>query len=82
MFTDSIDYTICSTDESHYNRINRNLTASETKYTAMTVTCLTGNCDIVVLKSWDYRVIGGKQFSFETGFTNSSISFIYVGGAS
>lgn len=70
MFTDSIDYTICSTDESHYNRINCNLTAPVTKYSALTVTCLTANCDIVVLNSWDYIVIDGKQFSFETGFTN------------
>ena len=70
MFTDSIDYTICSTDESHYNRINCNLTAPVTKYAAMTVTCLTANCDIVVLNSWDYIMIDGKQFSFETGFTN------------
>ena len=36
----------------------------------MTVTCLTANCDIVVVNSWDYIVIDGKQFSFETGFTD------------
>ena len=70
MFTESIDYTICSTDESHYNRINCNLTAPVTKYSAMTVTCLTANCDIVVLNSWDYIVIDGKQYSFETEYTN------------
>ena len=70
MFSESMDYTICSTDENHYNRINCNLTAPVTKYAAMTVTCLTANCDIVVLNSWDYIVIDGKQYSFEAGYTN------------
>ena len=57
MFTGSLDYTVCSTDPKHYNRNNCNLTVPITKYAKMIVTCLTANCDIVVLEEDDYKSI-------------------------
>ena len=54
MFTGSLDYNVCSTDPKHYYRINCNITAPITKYAKMVVTCLTANCDIVVLEEDDY----------------------------
>ncbi len=70
MFSESIDYTVCSTNEKKYNRINCNLTAPITKYAAMTITCLTTNCNIVVLNEDDYIMINGEQFSLKTDYTN------------
>lgn len=57
MFTGSLDYTVCSTDPKHYNRIRCNLTAPITQYAKMIVTCLTAHCDIVVLTENDYITI-------------------------
>ena len=57
MYTGSIDYTVCSTDPSRYSRILCNLTAPVTKYSELTVTCLTANCDIMVLSPDDYITI-------------------------
>ena len=77
MFTGSIDYTVCSTDEERYNRINCNLTAPITKYANMTVTCLTTNCNIVVLNENDYIMINGEQFSLNRDYTNlNSLTFV------
>ena len=49
MFSGLIDYTVSSTDPNNYNKIFCNLTAPSTKYSIMTITCLTTNCNIVVL---------------------------------
>ena len=57
MFAGSLDYTICSTEPEHYNRIYCNLTAPITKYAKMVVTCLTANCDIANLNETDYITI-------------------------
>ena len=63
MLRTSLDYTVCSTDPNHYNRINCNLPAPVTRYCSLTVTCLTANCDIVVLNEDDYITINGKRYS-------------------
>lgn len=70
MFTNSIDYTVCSTDPKHYNRINCNLTAPITKYSALLVSSLTTNCCIVILNENDWIEIDGTKYSFKTDYTN------------
>lgn len=70
MLKDSLEFTVCSTDSEHYNRINCNLTAPITKYCSLTVTCLTANCDIVVLDEDDYITINNKRYSLKTEFSN------------
>ena len=70
MLKNSLDYTVCSTDPEHYNRINCNLTAPITRYASLTVTCLTANCDIIVLNEDDYITINGKRYSLKTDYSN------------
>ena len=70
MLKTSLDYTVCSTDCNHYNRINCNLTAPITRYVSLTVTCLTANADIVVLNEDDYITINGKRYSLKTDYCN------------
>ena len=73
MFTSSIDYTVCSTDPSRYNRINCNLTAPITQYSAMTVTCLTANCCIMILNKDDHLIINGAKVSLNEDYTNLNL---------
>lgn len=47
MFIGSLDYTICSTNPAHYNRINCNLVSPITKYASFIVTSLTANFDMI-----------------------------------
>ena len=70
MFTNSIDYTVCSTDLKHYNRISCNLTAPITKYSALLVSSLTANCCIVVLNENDYIEINEVKYSFKKDLSN------------
>lgn len=71
MFNELLDYTVNSTDEEHYNRINTNLpTTLQTKYCKMTVTSLTTNGDIIVLANDDYIMINGKQYCLGNDYTN------------
>ncbi len=70
MLKNSLDYTVCSTNPEHYNRINCNLTAPITRYSSLTVTCLTANCDIIVLNEDDYITIDGKRYSLKTDYCN------------
>ena len=70
MLKHSLDYTVCSTDPEHYNRINCNLPAPITRYCSLTVTCLTANCNIIVLNEDDYITINGKRYSLKTDYTN------------
>ena len=70
MLRTSLDYTVCSTDPNHYNRINCNLPAPVTRYCSLTVTCLTANCDIVVLNEDDYITINGKRYSLKSDYSN------------
>ena len=65
MFAGSLDYTICSTDPEHYNRITCNLLAPMTKYASFIVTSLTANLDLVVLNQEDY--ITYQDLDEETG---------------
>ena len=65
-----IDYTVCSTDSNRYSRINCNLTSPITKYAAMTITCLTTNCNIVVLEKDDYMMIDNVKYSLHDDYTN------------
>ena len=57
MFAGSLDYTICSSDPDHYNRIYCNLITPMTAYTSIIVTSLTCNCDLIVLNKNDYIII-------------------------
>ena len=71
MFGELLDYTVNSTDEEHYNRINCCLpTTLQTKYCKMTVTSLTTNGDIIVLGTDDYIMINGKQYCLGNDYTN------------
>ena len=70
MFANSIDYTVCSTDPQHYNRISCNLTAPITKYSALLVSSLTANCCIVVLNKDDYIEIDNVKYSFGQDYSN------------
>ena len=54
MFSGSLDYTICSSDPDHYNRIYCNLITPLTEYTSLIVTSLTCNCDMIVLNENDF----------------------------
>ena len=83
MFTGSLDYTICSTDPKHYNRIYCNLTAPITKYAKMIVTCLTANCDIVVLTENDYititEILSGESRKTTTYYANAKYKSLDTG---
>ena len=70
MLKKSLDYTVCSIDPEHYNRINCNLTAPITRYSSLTVTSLTANADIVVLNEDDYITIDNKRYSLKTDYCN------------
>ncbi len=56
MFIGSLDYTICSTNPAHYNRINCNLVSPITKYASFIVTSLTANFDMIILNKDDYMI--------------------------
>lgn len=70
MLRQSLDYTVASNNVNHYNRINCNLAVPVTRFCSLTVTCLTANCDIVVLNEDDYITINGKRYSLKTDYTN------------
>lgn len=78
MFSNSIDYTVCSTDPARYGRINCNLTAPITKFSALTVSCLTANCNIVVLSEDDYLTINDQKYNFEEMYTNLNSNTLAV----
>lgn len=73
MFSQLIDYTVSSTDPNNYNKIYCNLTAPPTKYSIMTITCLTTNCNIVVLNTNDYIIIDGQKYTFNDNYTNMNL---------
>ena len=70
MYSGSIDYTVCSTDPSRYSRINCNLTAPVTKNSALTVTCLTANCNIMILDRDDYITFNEDLVHFDDDYSN------------
>ena len=73
MYSGQLDYTVCSTDPKRYSRINCNLTAPITQYSAMTVTCLTANCNILVLNQSDYLMINDVKYSLGEDYTNLNL---------
>ena len=73
MFSGLIDYTVSSTDPNNYNKIYCNLTAPPTKYSIMTITCLTTNCNIVVLDKGDFIVMDGVKYEFKDAYTNMNL---------
>ena len=68
----TLDYTICSTDCLHNNRIYTNLTAPHTEYCKMTITSLTTMANFVVLDTTDYFVINGIKFCIESDYSDVS----------
>ena len=68
-----IDYTVSSTDPNNYNKIFCNLIAPSTKYCIMTITCLTTNCNIVVLDKGDFITIDGVKYEFNDAYTNINL---------
>ena len=78
MFASQLDYTVCSTDPSNYNRINCNLTAPITQYSAMTVTCLTTNCCIVVLSKDDSITINDVKYLMQDDYTDINLDTFAV----
>lgn len=73
MFSELIDYTVSSTDPNNYNKIFCNLTAPPTKYSIMTITCLTTNCNIIVLNKDDYIIINDIKYQFKDNYTNINL---------
>ena len=73
MFSELIDYTVSSSDPNNYNKIFCNLTAPHTKYSIMTITCLTTNCNIVVLNTDDYIIINDNKYKINDNFTNINL---------
>ena len=73
MFSELIDYTVSSSDPNNYNKIYCNLTAPHTKYSIMTITCLTTNCNIVVLDKGDYIMIDSIKYEFNDAYTNMNL---------
>lgn len=70
MYNENIDYTICSNDEDHYNRINACLQAPPTHNAKLIITSLTTKCSIVVLSKDDYISINGHKYSFDRDYTD------------
>ena len=68
----TLDYTICSTDYLHNNRIYTNLTAPHTEYCKMTITSLTTMANFVILDTTDYFVINGIKFCIDNDYSDVS----------
>ena len=64
------EYTIASDDQDHYNRIYAYFEPIASEMATMTVTGLTTNCCIKVLKIGDYIVINGINYQFVDDYTS------------
>lgn len=72
-------YTINSTDFNHYNRIICNLEPPPTEYAMFAVTELTTKCSILILSTYDYFTINGKQYFFQNDYTDlNSEAFVEI----
>jgi len=69
-----IDYTIASTDEKHYNRIDTYLQGTTTRYAKCVVTSLTTNCNILVLNKSDYISINNQSYPFSDDYTDLNMT--------
>ena len=89
MFNETIDYTICSYDPEHYNRIDIKLPSPQTRKAKMIITSLTTKCAIVVLNDEDFIQISiikkeddkdeyfNYTLNFKKNYTNLNVeSFI------
>ena len=73
MFSQLIDYTVSSSDPNNYNKIFCNLTAPPTKYSILTITCLTTNCNIEVLNNDDNIIIDNHKYQINDSYTNINL---------
>jgi hypothetical protein len=67
---DIIDYTICSTDCEHNNRIYTNISSPNTEYCRMTITSLTTMANFVLLDKSDYIVINDVKYCVQEDFSD------------
>ena len=74
MIQEALDFTVCSTDPKHYNRISVKLPAPITRLSKVIVTSLIANNDIIILNADDYIQIDGIQYSFNKDYTSTRIS--------
>jgi len=76
MILEEIDYTLASTDDKSYNRVDSSLTGPVTRRAKVVVTSLTTNCNIIVLNTDDWIIIDGKRYYFTDDYTDlNSTSF-------
>ena len=64
------EYTIASSDEAHYNRINAYFEPVGSEMASMMVTGLTTNCCIKILRTDDYIKINDTKYFFEADHTS------------
>lgn len=76
MIHESLDFTVCSTDPKHYNRISVKLPSPITRLSKVVVSSLIANNDIIVLDADDYIQINGIQYSFNKAYSSTIISNI------
>ena len=74
MIHESLDFTVCSTDPKHYNRISVKLPSPITRLSKVVVSSLIANNDIIILNADDYIQIDGVQYSFNIDYTSTAIS--------
>ena len=74
MIRESLDFTVCSNDPKHYNRISVKLPAPITRLSKVIVSSLIANNDIIVLNSDDYIQINGNQYSLKKDYSSTNIS--------
>ena len=70
----TLDYTICSTDYNHNNRIYTNLSPPRTEYCKMTITTLTTMANFIVLDKSDYFIINGVKYCIDSDFSDINVS--------
>lgn len=74
MIHETLDFTVCSTDPKHYNRISVKLPSPITRLSKVVVSSLIANNDIIVLDADDYIQINGIQYSFNKSYSSTIIS--------
>ena len=74
MIHDSLDFTVCSSDPKHYNRISVKLPAPITRHSKVLVSSLVANNDIIALNADDYIQINGHQYSLGKAYSSTTIS--------
>lgn len=74
----SFDYTVSSTDYTHYNRIHTNLANPQTEFCKLTITSLTTMANIIVLNKQDYFIMNNVKYTMDDDFTEVSTSSLVV----